>query len=171
MPDEHIAATGVNTFGTTFDLMVRPSASSDPRCDEIIRQVVESVMVAFPAAAQQSIEDAVVAAIAAADGRFASLNLNKISSDLGNLAETGSDGGIYVPRLFAQTTANTVAGVIGAISLPLPNFPDNNYHVSVEANGDPGANFRWWITNKDNGACGVSFCANNPILLTIIAHG
>lgn len=169
MSNEHIAATGVNTYGTTLDLIIRPNTASDPRCDEIIKRVVESVMVAFPAAAQQSIEDAVVTAIAAADGRFSSLNLNKISSDTGNRAEAGSDGGIYVGRRLVSASTNTTAGVAGLATLAVP-FGNTDYSVTVQPAADPGA-FRWWVVSKTTGAVVVGFFSANAVVLNIAANG
>lgn len=167
---EHIAASGSNTFGTTFDLLIRPGVSPDPRCNEIIKQVVESVMVAFPAAAQQAIEDAVVAAISAADGRFASLNLNKISTDPGNMAQTGSDGGVYVGRRFASASVNAGAGVAGVATLGIP-FNDTNYIAAVEAGADPGGTFRWWVISKTASQLTVGFFCTNAVPVNVYAKG
>ncbi len=169
MQSEHIAATGVNTFGTTFELIARPMTNDDPRCNAIIKQVIESVMVAFPASAQQSIEDAVVSAIAAADGRFAQLNLLKVSGDVGNTAKLGTDAGIYVGQRIVSTAASAPAGATGSASIAVP-FEDTNYIVSVEPSADPGA-FRWWVTAKTINSVTVGFLAANAVSLNIYAKG
>lgn len=167
--NQHITASGGNTFGTTFDLIARPSVDIDPRCNEIIQRVIESVMVGFPAEAQQAIEDAVVAAIADTSGRFATLNLNKISTDPNNLADVGKDGGIWVENRFSSGTTGAQAGVAGNFSLPIP-WNDIRYIVSVEPTADPGA-FRWWVIERGQNTLVVGFVAANNCSLNVYAKG
>lgn len=174
----HLADSGGNTFGTTFDLLVRPDVSDDMRCNDLLRKVAESLVVAFPQSSQRAIEDSIVSAIAAADGRFAGLNLNRISSDAGNVAKGGTDGGIYVGRRFVSVTASTAgtpsappgaASVSGLATLPIP-FGDTNYAVSVEPSADPGS-FRWWVISRTSSSLVVGFNASNAVPLTITAQG
>lgn len=169
MSTPHLADSGGNTFGTTFDLLIRPNVSDDMRCNDLLRQVAESIVVAFPQSSQQAIEDSIVAAIADADGRFASLNLNKVSTDAGNSAEIGTDGGIYVGRRFVSGTASTTAGSAGTANLAVP-FNDTNYIVSVEPASDPGA-FRWWVIAKTATSLTIGFNAANAVTLNIYAKG
>jgi hypothetical protein len=169
MPTSHVADSGGNTFGTTLDILIRPDVSDDARCNEFLRKVAESIVVAFPQSSQRAIEDSIVAAIAAADGRFADLNLNRVSTDAGNTAENGSDGGIFVGRRFASATGSAGAGVAGSINLPIP-FGDTNYIASVEPSGDPGA-FRWWIISKTNNQLTVGFLAANAVSISLYAKG
>ena len=166
----HLADSGGNTFGTTFDILIRPDVSDDMRCNDLLRKVAESIVVAFPQTSQRAIEDSIVAAIAAADGRFASLNLNKISTDTGNIAKAGTDGGVFVGRRFVSATGSAGAGVSGAVSLPIP-FGDTNYIAAVEPASDPGGTFRWWIISKTGSQLTVGYFATNAVSLNVYAKG
>jgi hypothetical protein len=161
MPSSEHVASFENTQGTTFDLLIRPHVSEDFRCNDLLIRLVEAVVVAFPQSTQQAIEDSIVAAIAEADGRFANINLVKISDDANNAAKLGSDNGLYVPDAPFQS----------GIAIPLTDFPGTNYQVSVEPAGDPGTAFRWWVTSKTATSVSVSFFTTNAVSLNIIAAG
>ena len=172
MPDlnPHITSSDGNTFGTLFDLILRPEVSQDTRCNAMLQLLLESVMVVFPKDVQQAIEDSIVTSITSADGRFANVNLAKISNDLGNTAQSGTDGGIYVPRNFASGSAPAPANVSGVFNLPV-NFGTLSYHVSVEPTSDPGSSFRWWVVSKTEGSVTVGFLASTATNLNIYASG
>jgi hypothetical protein len=170
MSSPHIA-TAENTSGTTLDILIRPNISLDAKCNDLIRQVVESIVVAFPQETQRAIEDSIVRAIADAEGRFAGVNFLKISTDQNNSAQEGTDGGIFVEkRPFATATAATTAGSAGNFTLPLSGFNNTSYQVSVEPLGDPGA-FRWWVTSKTQNSVSIGFHAANAVSLNVNAHG
>jgi hypothetical protein len=172
MPSSEHVASFENTQGTTFDLLIRPHVSEDLRCNDLLIRLVEAVVVAFPQSTQQAIEDSIVAAIAEADGRFANINLVKISDDANNAAMLGSDNGLYVPDApFQSGIAITSAGTTGGFTMPLTDFPGTNYQVSVEPAGDPGTAFRWWVTSKTATSVSVSFFTTNAVSLNIIAAG
>ena len=167
----HIASSE-NTSGTTFDLLARPNLSDDMRCNDLLRRVIESLVVVFPQETQRAIEDSIVRAITDAEGRFSNLNLVKLSTDLGNVLETGSDGGLFInKRPFSSGQVNSTAATTGSYSLTLTGFKDANYQLSVEPSGDPGTAFRWWVASRTVSSASVSFFTTNAVTLNITAQG
>ena len=172
MSSEHVSTPAGNTYGTTFDILVRPNASEDMRCNDLITKVAESLLVVFPQTTQQAIEDSIVAAIADASGRFAGVNLTRISTAPNNAVVAAEDGGLFVQaRPFASAISPTVAATTGNFTMPLTGFPDDKYLVAVNPGFDPGVDFRWWVTAKSASSVSISFFTTNAVALNVIAMG
>ena len=169
---QHITnSSSENTVGTALDVIPRPNLNIDPRCEEILRLLIESFIVVFPKEIQNAIEDSIVRAIQQDDGRFSNLNLAKYSADVGNIAKAGSDDGIYVAKpTFQSSTATAQSNLFGSHTMPLSGFTDTNYQVGVEPLGDPGVNFRWWVTNKSPVSVTVEYAASETVKLLVTAH-
>src|SRR6218665_2030051 len=119
MPTAELTA-GNNTYGTTLDVMVRPELDADPRCHELLRRVAEGIMVTFPQTTEQAIQDSIVQSLLQVDSSLARMIAGRLSADLGNRLQSGSDGGLFVgSNVAASSSAVTSANAGGSAALPL----------------------------------------------------